>query len=141
MGLFLTIISVFMTCIVAINVIKEVIYSIFVANFSKSKHRRKKADKIHRSQSFLKRVTLNYVSAYITEYRKEYYVYRSILYLYVFYSVIAISILILLGCFLKLDYMFIFAWRILTLINCICVAFIIIIAKIGPDHRTKYDRF
>lgn len=120
-------------------VTREVVYSIFVCNQGNSKHVRKKADKIHRSQSFIKQVTLSYMRKYIKIHVNDFAVYYTIYCIYLFACIGTIPAFMILGYSIE-PRLNLFLWASLAAIDFLFSIVIIFIAKIGWDHRTKYDR-
>lgn len=120
-------------------VAREVAYSIFVCNQGRSKHRRKTADKIHRSQSIIKQVTLSYARKFITTYLYEFAAYYTVYRIYLF------ACTGMLPTFLFISYCLepklnLYLWGLFAVIDFLLSIVIILMAEIGWDHRTKYDR-
>lgn len=122
-----------------IALLREVIYSIFVYNMGNSKHRRKKADKIHRSQSVQSRITLSYTKAYITDYKNSFDVFYRTYCIYLPVCIALFPLLVILGCVLN-PKTYAFFWYIVIILNLALFITVKAIARVGTDHRTKYDR-
>lgn len=119
--------------------LREVLYSIFVGNLGNGKHNRKKADKIHRTHSLYERVTFSYVIPYLCKYRKDFDTYAKLTILYLVVSIVAVIILIIVGIY-KEPLLYIQCWGIFAIMNFIFFTSIACVARVGSDHKTKYDR-
>lgn len=119
--------------------LREILYSIFVGNLGKGKHKRKKAEKIHRSHSMHERITFSYVVPYLYSYKKDFYFYYKLSIAYSIGCAAILFVLIILG-FYATPVLYASCWSIIALVNFCFFAIVSFTAKVGPDHRTKYDR-
>lgn len=119
--------------------LREVLYSIFVGGSSDSRSRRKEAEKIHRAQSPLNRVFLSYIPRYLKKYTDAFKLYSKI---YHIYTVVGALVFVWFTTILfhGLIRLFVICWSVFGLINVAFFAVVYVIAGVGADHRTKYDR-
>lgn len=133
------ILTVLVTALPVIALLREIVFSIFVCNMGESIHRRKKANKIHMSQSFRKRVSYSYQEPYILKHRKAFLIYLRIAKIYVFSIFAALVALIAARNFFD-GKQYVLIWSCLTLANCVLFLSLLFVARVGPDHKTRYDR-
>lgn len=136
---FVTPLVVFLTAIPVVTILREILFSIFVCNLGESKHRRKKANKIHRSQHFFKRVTLSYIDTHIVKHRNAFQKYRKIYKIYVCAIIFVAIVLVGIWQFIVPEH-HLLIWLCLTILNCFLFLLLLIVAQVGPDHMTRYDR-
>ncbi len=131
----------FTSAIAAPNIalLREVIYSIFVCNIGNSKHRRKIADKLHRSQSVKNRITLSYTKSYVVNYKNDFGIFYSVYCIYLIACIVLCPLLAILGHVLS-PKCYVGIWYIVVILNLVLFITVKVIAKVGTDHRTKYDR-
>ena len=134
-----SIIMTLVSTIANIILLREVLYSIFVGDFSNSRSRRKKADKIHREQTPLDRILMSYIPLYLKRFAKIFRIYSKIYYIYIIVSMLAF-VYFTIVLFNQLNSLFIISWCVFSLINLFFFVLIYIIAGVGSDRRTKYDR-
>lgn len=132
-----------MVVIVAIpnvTILREVIFSIFVSNLSKSKHRLREAQKVHRLQPIAARITFSYCKTYIIKHKKDFLCYSIALLCYLLLHtlvLVAFGVAAIMNAPTKL---LVYSWAAIVLINCLLFCSVYALSKSGPDHRTKYDR-
>lgn len=122
-----------------ITLLREVLLSILAGNI-KGKKRTRKAMEIHHAQPILKRLNLTYISEHLTWYARDFRIYHFIYYrIFPLYYVVYLGIAVIVFCYASEEV----SMRILIaniVLEGICFLLIMIIARYGPDHRTKYDR-
>lgn len=122
-----------------IALLREVIYSIFVFNTGNNKHRRKKADKLHRSQSVKDQITLSYTKSYIVCYKSDFDIYYRVYRVFLIACVVLFPLLAILG-FILSSKCYVAVWFVVGILNCVLFITVKNTAKVGFDHHTKYDR-